>query len=78
MENLDIRTLELWSSGDVARFLNVKLGRVQTLVKDYDIPHVMTSSGRIFLKSDIIRLQEQRKDKLKHRKKTILLMPKKQ
>ena len=40
------------SSGDACEYLNVGRTTFTKLVKNYDIPHVNTKSGKIFLRAD--------------------------
>ncbi len=68
MNSLDIKTLELWAIGDIATFLNISKNRTHILMKNYKVPFVTTSAGKIFLKKDILSFQEARKDNMKHKK----------
>ena len=67
METLDIERPTIWAAGDAAIYLKVSPHRVNILAKKYNIPNQMTSSGRVFLKADILHFQESRKERLKHR-----------
>lgn len=66
---MNIHDLELISSAEAAKILDVSLGRLYQLVKQYDIPCKRVGWGLIFLKGDILKFQLTRKDKLKHRRK---------
>ncbi len=66
---MNIQELDIMGAGDVCKFLDICRSRLSFLIKKYNIPYKEVSSGKIFLKKDIIAFQEARKDKMKHKKK---------
>ena len=64
-------SLVLFGHRDAYKFLGVSKTTFDKLVLQYDIPFHQTSSGRIFVKSDLETFQksEERKGNLKHREK---------
>lgn len=69
MNFMDIQKLGIMSSGDVCDYLNVGHATFAKLVRNYEIPHVATKAGMIFLKNDIDAFQESRKENMKYRNK---------
>lgn len=65
------KSFVLFGYKDAHIFLGVSKTAFDKLIKRYDIPFHKTSSGRIFLKSDLVEFQNSsdRKENLKHRKK---------
>lgn len=66
---MDIESLDLLSTTEVAELLNVSKRRVHSLAEQYRIPHKILSCGKIFLREDIEVMQEKRKGKMKHARK---------
>jgi len=59
----------LLGAKDACALLNVSYTRLGVLIKNYDIPHYVTSSGKIFRKEDLETFQASRADKMKFSRK---------
>lgn len=62
--------IELLSVGEACEILDVKPARLNTLVWKFAIPHYRTRVGKIFRREHIEAFREERKDRLKHRRKS--------
>jgi hypothetical protein len=60
---------KIFGAGDACEYLNISNQRLHQLLKQYNIPHQQTSSGKIFFEEDIIAFKESRKDKMKYKGK---------
>ncbi len=66
---VSIKDLNLMGIGDACKFIRVSKSRLHTLVRNYKIPHKITSAGKIFLKEDLAAFQKSRAGKMKHGRK---------
>jgi len=61
--------LNLLGAKDACALLNISRSRLSALIKNYNIPHYITSSGKIFRKEDLEAFQASRAEKMKFSRK---------
>jgi len=54
------------AAGDVAELLGVSYQYIEKLAKQGKLPFQATSSGRIFLEEDVLKLKQEREKKAKN------------